>query len=105
MISANNGSCLQYSNTPAQSSVLPFFPWHLTPEKDNYGFWVPTGSFGWRNKRYSPNNHISKVFQSEIDNLQMEHPILKIGLFNGSINRLLEVKKSVDDYINGLHWG
>ncbi|MBI1939475.1 MAG: SIR2 family protein [Ignavibacteriales bacterium] len=73
-------------------------------ETGNYGFWAPAGSFGWRNRIYSPDNTASIVFQKEMDKLKSEHPILKVGLFNGSMERLIAVKKSLDDFINGLHW-
>ncbi|MBZ0181512.1 MAG: SIR2 family protein [Melioribacteraceae bacterium] len=73
-------------------------------DRGSWGFWAPVGSFGWRNHIYSPNNTASKVFERELDKYKEEHPILKVGLFNNSFDKLIETKKELDDYVSRLHW-
>lgn len=60
------------------------------------------GRFGWRNKR--TDEHISRIVQSEIDTQGTEWPLIKFGYFGGKMDRLNQVKESLDNAISRLHW-
>lgn len=68
-------------------------------------FYAPIGAFGWRNKRYYKDEHISVTIQNEIDYLKEEHPIFKSGLFGNSLVRFQLLKNKLDKTVNELHWG
>lgn len=67
-------------------------------------FWAPTGSFGWRNLRYNPEKHISKKIEKEIEGLGENWPLLKIGLFNNSVDRIKTIKKNLDNFYLSFRW-
>jgi len=67
-------------------------------------FWVPTGSFGWRGLHYHTDRHISKIIDKEINELGKDWPLLREGLFNGSIERLKEVKIKFDEFYLSHRW-
>lgn len=67
-------------------------------------FWVPFGSFTWRTQRYFSENAISIIYDKELIKLKSDHPILKVGLFNNSLERLLEIKKKVDEFVANLNF-
>ncbi|MDP3147484.1 MAG: hypothetical protein Q8N83_00005, partial [Ignavibacteria bacterium] len=73
--------------------------------KENTQFWAPVGSYGWRNQHYYPENTVAKVLEREVKKVNTEHPILKIGLFNNSMQRFLEIKKDLDGFISNLGMG
>lgn len=47
---------------------------------------------------------VISMIQEEIDSTRKEWPLLKHGLFNGSLQRLLTVKEKFDKAIPGLNW-
>jgi NAD-dependent SIR2 family protein deacetylase len=71
--------------------------------KSELQFWAPFGSFAWRN-RYSNNKSITKILGSELLELKENHPLLKVGLFNYSYDRIMGVKKQYDEFIGSLHF-
>jgi hypothetical protein len=66
--------------------------------------WGPLGRFGWKDLRDGA-KHIFAVVQRAIDSLGENWPPLKVGLFDGSLERLQTIKGKFDQRIAGLRWG
>lgn len=73
-------------------------------EKQGHHVWGPVGRFGWRDRGY-PENHISTEIESEATAMGEDWSPLKVGLFDGSVERFLAIKKTYDERISGLDWG
>ncbi len=56
------------------------------------------GCFQWR--LLPSGNHLTVVFKEEIEEAQEQWPPLQAGLFNGSLERLGEVKQAVDEVVS-----
>lgn len=75
-------------------------------EKTDTGFYHgPIGNF-WQKNRYDPANSIISKIEHEISENGENWPLLNVGLFDGSIERVQEVKKEFDrDVIErSKHW-
>jgi len=72
--------------------------------KEKARFWAPTGSFGWKGLRYHPERHISKKIDLEIEEKGENWPLIKYGLFNKSVDRLIFIKKTLDDFYMSHGW-
>ena len=83
--------------------VYSLVRWEMDGRLNGHG-WAPFGCFGWRNARYDQQNSIMKVLQSEIEAMGEKHPLLKVGLFQDSLDRFIEVKSKYDAIIPELHW-
>jgi len=60
--------------------------------------YFPIGSFGWKCAN-SPEQSIIKDIEVEVSEEGDDWPLLKAGLFDGSLDRFLEAKKAVDEDI------
>jgi len=69
-------------------------------ERAGCGYRVPVGRFVWKDRDYG--RHVTAETGEEIVKLGAEWPLLKAGLFGGSLERLLEVKRGLDVYVAGL---
>lgn len=65
--------------------------------KSGYDGWGPIGCFGWR-------RGIIGEIETEIANMGNNWLPLKVGLFDGSIDRFKTVKTMYHDLIKGLRW-
>ena len=70
----------------------------MNKDSDNKRVWAPLGTFASRGRDY-PDQHIIKVVDQEIAKMGTDWPLLKIGLFNGSIDRLQSIKHAFDDMV------
>jgi uncharacterized caspase-like protein len=64
--------------------------------------WAPTGRFGWKHRL-----HGSSPFSDVIAEVQQEgkdSPVLKAGLFRGSMERLLKASEGYGALLNKLNW-
>ncbi|MDP3776462.1 caspase family protein [Methylotenera sp.] len=69
--------------------------------KDNGHVWGPIGRFGWKHKRHSsPFNELIEKAKLEKENWG---PV-KSGLFEGKVERFLEVAEKYKANLDGLHW-
>ncbi|MFA5780584.1 MAG: SIR2 family protein [Elusimicrobiota bacterium] len=67
-------------------------------------FWGPIGRFGWKYKiRISSHNILVEV-DDEIKKQGKEWAPLKVGLFNGSVERLNQVITGFKERLNKLNW-
>lgn len=73
-------------------------------EKQGHNIWGPIGRFGWRDRGY-PENHISTEIEAEATTMGEDWPLLRAGLFDGSVERFLSIKKPLDERIARLGWG
>lgn len=76
---------------------------HPTFKEDEKSVWGPIGRFQWRyyyNVIDSPIN----IVERELDRYGNEWLPLKYGLFDGKIERVLEIKKRYDEFLRGLNW-
>ncbi|MFA5786968.1 MAG: SIR2 family protein [Actinomycetota bacterium] len=69
-------------------------------ERAGWGYRVPVGRFVWKDRDYG--RHVTAETGEEIVKLGAEWPLLKAGLFGGSLERLLEVKRGLDVYVARL---
>lgn len=58
---------------------------------------VPVGRFGWRDRDFG--RHVSAEIEEELKKHGEEWPLLKAGLCGGSLERLRQEKKWVDEHI------
>ncbi|MEW6455121.1 MAG: SIR2 family protein [Acidobacteriota bacterium] len=65
--------------------------------------WGPIGCFGWRGRRY-PEKWIIKEIELEVTQAGKNWLPLKHGLFEGSLERFLNVKTEFDKLVSGLPW-
>lgn len=65
--------------------------------------WGPLGRFGWQGC-YGGQKPICVIFDEEIAVQGSEWPPLRAGLFDGSIERLKEVKTAFDTFLGTLNW-
>jgi hypothetical protein len=65
--------------------------------------WGPEGCFIWRYGRSAGYNVFDDI-ESEANKKGEEWPLLKEGLFGGSISRFRSVKSEYDKYVSGLRW-
>jgi len=72
----------------------------MIKDSENKRFWAPIGTFAWRGRRDYPDQHIIKVIDQEITEMGADWPLLKIGLFKGSIDRLQSIKQDFDDLVD-----
>lgn len=72
------------------------------PAENNDHSWAPAGRHSWKPSRYD--SHISKVIDGEITERGPQWPPLGAGFFGGSTERLISVKKSLDNFNSQLRW-
>ncbi len=75
-------------------------------EKFEGKLWMPIGCFGWRGEswRFINDDHPIKSFELEIKDMGDNWPPLKVGFFDGSLNRLKEIKLKLDEYVKQQNW-
>jgi hypothetical protein len=66
------------------------------------GVWAPVGSFGWRHRRRDDN--VYETVATEARNAGDGWAFLGDGLFDGSIERFLEIKADFDQQARKLPW-
>ncbi len=74
-------------------------------ENTEHNLWVPLGFFVRRGRRLSQNESIQYIVTSEIKTLIAEHPLLKLGLFNSSYNKLVTVNTRLFEHIQKIQMG
>jgi hypothetical protein len=72
-------------------------------QKENGRIWGPVGRFGWRNTEYLGRS-IMDAFANELAQLGVDWPLLKAGLFDGSLETLQSVKSAFDSDVRRLGW-
>lgn len=65
--------------------------------------WGPIGRFGWKYSREAENNPF-KWIVNEAEEAKGEWPPLQVGMFNGSLERFLEVSKALGQRLDKLSW-
>jgi hypothetical protein len=73
-------------------------------EKQESSITGPLGCFLWRN-RHDPENHIAVEIELEIKDAGNNWPPLKVGLFDGSLERFRYLKQEFDSMIRGVRLG
>lgn len=68
-------------------------------EKESGRIWGPIGCFGWKR-----NKAILDEITLEIKEQGNDWSLIKEGLFNGSIERLMDIKSNFDKSIRKLNW-
>lgn len=64
--------------------------------------WVPTGCFLWRNLDWSPDGLLGKALIGEIETEGESSPLLRTGMFGGSVDRIKIAKNAVDASIKNI---
>ncbi len=70
--------------------------------QDVGGHYFAPGSYMWRNR--STNNWLPNVVAKELEAQGSQWPLLKIGLFGGSLNQLQGAKNAVDEVSRRISW-
>lgn len=65
--------------------------------------WGPIGRFGWKYNRGAGDNPFNRIVK-EAKEAKEEWPPLQVGMFNGSLERFLEVSKTLGERLNKLPW-
>ncbi len=65
--------------------------------------WSPVGRFSWRNKN-SPEEHIANKIGQSIAAAGQNWPLLRVGLFGGSLDRLQTIRGDLDQRIARSGW-
>ena len=67
--------------------------------------WGPLGRFGWKYRSRTGSGNVFREIIHEAHTYKSEWAPLKAGLFNGSIDRFLEIStKYEDEILKNLHW-
>lgn len=72
-------------------------------EKESHDIWGPVGRFGWRSGRRHDGGVITEI-ADEVKASGNNWPVLKTGLFDGSIERFSSIKTAFDAQIAKLGW-
>lgn len=64
----------------------------------------PVGCFGWRYRRWLPERSLAGQIEAEAHEAGEAWPPLQAGLFAGSLDRFLKVKKAFDEFVAKLPW-
>lgn len=72
-------------------------------EKQGGNIWGPVGCFGWRYELDRENSIMTKI-ETELTEQGEEWLPLKVGLFDGSLERLRQLKAEYDSSISQLGW-
>jgi hypothetical protein len=65
--------------------------------------WGPIGRFGWRNRNHFKGG-IMKQFELEATDAGKNWAPLKVGLFDGSVERFQSVKTAFDELVGKVNW-
>jgi len=65
--------------------------------------WGPIGRFGWKYNHDTGDNPFNRIVE-EAKEAKEEWPPLQIGMFNCSLERFLEVSKTLGQWLNKLPW-
>jgi len=65
--------------------------------------WGPIGRFGWKYNRDIGDNPFDRVVK-EAKEMRKGWPPLHVGMFDGSIERFLEVSETLRQWLNKLSW-
>jgi hypothetical protein len=68
------------------------------------GWWGPIGSFAWRGSRFNPEGRTSDNIGTEIEAEGANWPLLKAGLFGGSLEQLKTAKTQFDAFLGTLNF-
>lgn len=64
------------------------------------GWWGPVGCFAWRGSQFYQESRTSQKIGSEIEADSANWPLLKAGLFGGSVEQLKTAKANFDSFLN-----
>jgi len=64
------------------------------------GWWGPVGSFSWRGSRFHQDGHTLQKIGAEIEAEGEDWPLLKAGLFGGSLEQLKTAKAKYDGFLS-----
>ncbi len=65
--------------------------------------WGPIGRFGWKYNRDAGDNPFNRIVEEAKEAKEKWAP-LQVGMFNGSLERFLEVSKTLGQRFNKLSW-
>lgn len=68
------------------------------------GWWGPVGRFAWRGSRFNQEGSTSQKIGAEIEAEGSNWPLLKAGLFAGSLEQLKTAKAKFDGFLGGIHF-
>lgn len=68
------------------------------------GWWGPVGRFAWRNRHSYQTGRMTHKIQAEIETNGADWPLLKAGLFGGSIEQAKTAKSEFDSFLNNLNF-
>lgn len=72
-------------------------------EKEHHDIWGPVGCFGWRSGRQHEGGIIREI-EMEVKAAANDWPVLKAGLFDGSVDRFFAIKAAFDERVGKLGW-
>ena len=72
-------------------------------ERRNMHFWGPVGRFGWK-YRVAPEDSPMEKIAHEVASAGKNWPLLRDGLFDGSLERFQSVKARFDQLVGQLPW-
>ena len=72
-------------------------------EKQKKRIWGPVGCFGWRN-RHEHEKHIMTEIEHESTEEGDNWPLIKAGLFDGSVERFQHIKEEFSDHFRQIQW-
>ena len=65
--------------------------------------WGPIGRFGWKHSRGIENSPLNRIIK-EAEVMQNKWPPVRVGMFNGSLDRFMEVSKVFKERLDKLSW-
>ena len=68
------------------------------------GWWGPVGRFAWRGRHFHQEVRVSQKIGAEIEAEGAVWPLLKAGLFGGSLEQLKTAKAKFDDFLSKVHF-
>lgn len=79
---------------------------HADLNRDEFksGWWGPVGCFAWRGGRFNQDGRISQRIAAEIEAEGSNLPLLKAGLFGGSLEQLKTAKTKFDSFLGSVNF-
>ncbi|MCC6416277.1 MAG: SIR2 family protein [Opitutaceae bacterium] len=68
------------------------------------GWWGPVGCFAWRGRRFDQGDRTAQKIGAEIVAEGVNWPLLKAGLFGGSLEQLNTAKAKFDAFLGCVHY-
>jgi hypothetical protein len=65
---------------------------------------LPLGRFGWRNRRFNNDLHVSKIVGAEVEEFGIDWPPLRAGLFGGTVEGFKAAEAKVLRRMSEVQW-